>query len=126
LFIDGDAYSIGVARMVLLEKNRERAREARSLEEVPEPQVVPDEPPGDMERGVECLRRCLAELSPDNRNLILTYYHGERGQKIKSRKGLTERFGIPAGALRMRALRLRERLQTCAANCIQQKEAMAL
>jgi DNA-directed RNA polymerase specialized sigma24 family protein len=119
-------YAIGVARMVLLEKQRERVREARSLEEVPEPQCLPDEPASDGKRGVECLRRCLAELSPDNRDLILTYYHGEKGQKIKNRKRLTELFSVPAGTLRMRALRLRERLQTCAEDCIQQKEAMAL
>jgi len=123
---DPATYSIGVARMVLLEKNRERARAARPLEEVPEPQVLPDEPAREMERGVECLRRCLAELTPDNRHLILTYYYGEKGRKIKNRKGLTELFGLPPGTLRMRALRLRERLQTCAENCLQQNDAMAL
>jgi len=117
-------YSIGVARMLVLEMNRERAREARPLQEVPEP-TAPDEPSIDTERDFECLRRCLAELSPDNRDLILKYYYGEKGDKIKSRKGLTELFGIPAGTLRMRALRLRERLQACAENCVQQR-AIAL
>ena len=93
---------------------------------IPEPQALPDEPTSNLERGVECLRRCLAELSPDNRNLILTYYYGEKGQKIKNRKGLTDLFGLPPGTLRMRALRLRERLEACAENCLRQKEAMAL
>ena len=72
------------------------------------------------------LKRCLAELSQANRDLILKYYYGEKGGKISNRKGLTELFGIPAGTLRMRALRLRERLQACAENCVQQKEMMAL
>jgi DNA-directed RNA polymerase specialized sigma24 family protein len=112
--------------MLFHEMARERAKEARSLEEAPEPHIMPTEPESDPERGIECLRRCLAQLSPENRDLILSYYQGDKGEKIKNRKGLTELFGIPANTLRMRALRLRERLQLCAQNCVQQQEMIAL
>jgi len=122
---DGDeirdlaTYSIGVARMLLREMSRDRSREARPLDEAPEPRA----PAVDVAAGsvvhLECLRRCLAELSPENRTLILNYYQGEKGEKIKNRKSLTAMFGIPANTLRMRALRVRERLQLCAANCIE-------
>ena len=121
---DVATYCIGIARMLLLEMSRERPKEARSLDQAPEPHTLPTEPGTDPERGVECLRRCLAELSPENRDLILNYYQGDKGEKIKNRKGLTELFGIPANTLRMRALRLREKLQLCAENCIQQPETM--
>ena len=125
---DGDeirdlaTYSIGVARMLLREMSRDRSREARPLDEAPEPRTLPAEAPDESAAHIECLRRCLAELSPANRDLILNYYQGEKGEKIKNRKSLTEMFGIPANTLRMRALRVRERLQLCAANCIGRPE----
>jgi len=50
---------------------------------------------------------------------------GDKGEKIKKRKGLKDTFGIPASTLRTRALRLREKLQVCARNCVQQ-EAIVL
>jgi DNA-directed RNA polymerase specialized sigma24 family protein len=57
-------------------------------------------------------------LSPDNRELILQYYNGEKGEKIQNRKKLLDRLGIPVNTLRMRALRLRERLQGCVEECL--------
>ena len=111
-------YAVGVARFLLLETGRDRARAARSLDDAPEPRTMPAEPEDESEPRVECLKHCLEQLTPDNRDLILTYYHGEKGDKIRQRKGLTERFGIPPSTLRMRALLLRERLQLCAGDCI--------
>ena len=119
-------YSIGVARMLILEMGRERARNALSLDEVPEPRSLPTEPQEGNEVRVECLRTCLGQLSPENRDLILRYYRGEKGEKIKNRKGLTQLFGIPSNVLRMRALRVRERLQLCVQNCFQQQKRNCL
>ena len=116
---DVGTYSIGVARMLLLEMSREQTKEARPLDNAPEPQTPPVEPAIDPEFRMDCLRRCLDQLSPDNRNLILHYYQGDKDQKIKNRKGLTQMFGVPAGTLRMRALRLREGLHLCAQSCLQ-------
>ena len=66
-----------------------------------------------------CLQRCLTQLSPDNRDLILSYYHGDKGDKVKNRKLLMERFAVPPSTLRMRALRVREALQLCSENCLE-------
>lgn len=123
---DVPTYCVGIARMLALEMTRDRRRDERSLDQAPEPTIVPADPESDPERGVECLRRCLAELAPENRDLILTYYQGDKGEKIKKRKGLKDSFGIPASTLRMRALRLREKLQVCAQNCLQQQEAIVM
>jgi DNA-directed RNA polymerase specialized sigma24 family protein len=117
---DVATYCIGIARMVLREMIRDQARQARPLEEVPEPRAVQTEPDSDPDGRMECLRRCVGQLSPDTRKLILHYYQGDKGDKIKNRKSLTALLGIPASTLRMRALRVRERLQTCAENCIQE------
>lgn len=116
---DVATFCIGIARMMLREMSRDRAKEARPLDEAPEPRSLPAEPEDDAEPRVDCLRRCLDQLSPENRNLILHYYQGEKGEKIKNRKGLLQMFGLPAGTLRMRALRLRERLQLCSDECLQ-------
>ena len=116
---DVGTYCIGIARMLLREMSRDRSQQARPLEDAPEPRVQPAALEIDPDRHVQCLRRCLGKLSPETRNLILHYYQGDEGDKIKNRKSLTELFGIPASTLRMRALRVRERLQLCAENCLE-------
>ena len=115
---DLSSYSIGVGRMLFLEKGRERAREALPLDEAPEPRTLPPEREHDEGVRLECLRRCMSQISPENRDLILSYYRGDKSEKIKNRKGLSRLFGIPSTTLRMRALRVRERLQLCADTCL--------
>ena len=116
---DLNTYAIGVARMLLREMSRERARESRPLDQAPEPRVLPFDPGNGQEARLECLRRCMAQLSPENRDLVLSYYRDDKGQKVQNRRRLTESLGVPAGALRMRVLRLRETLQLCTGNCCQ-------
>jgi DNA-directed RNA polymerase specialized sigma24 family protein len=118
-------YCIGVARMMAREMQRDRARAARSLDEAPEPRAAPFEPEHDPAQRVECLRLCLGQLSPENRDLILRYYQGEKGDKIRNRRGLGALFGVGPGTLRMRALRLRERLQSCAQDCVERQKGRA-
>jgi RNA polymerase sigma factor (sigma-70 family) len=115
---DVATYSIGIARMLLLEMSRDRARQTRPLNEATEPQVVAPEPEDDQDRRVECLRSCLGQLPPDQRALILRYYQGDKGDKIKNRNRLGQTLGISHATLRMRALRLRGILQRCAENCL--------
>jgi RNA polymerase sigma factor (sigma-70 family) len=110
-------YCIGVARMLLLEINKERAREQHALGEMANTPVVAADA-SESEEHLECLRACLQNLPADNRELIIAYYQGEKGSKIENRKRLTERFGVPVNTLRMRALRLREKLQACVEECL--------
>jgi len=112
---DLEMYSIGVARMLLREMCRDRSRQARSLDEIPELCAWP-EIRSDLEHGVEALRLSLEQLSHDDRFLILNYYKGDKSDKIKTRKILSELFGIGTSALRMRALRIREKLRLCTQN----------
>ena len=110
-------YAMGVARLLLLEIIKSRQREQTALIEIgtaSDVYVAAD----DGEDRLVCLRDCLEGLSPDNRELILQYYQGEKGEKIGNRKKLLERLGVPVNTLRMRALRLRERLQGCVENCL--------
>ena len=110
-------YAMGVARLLLLEIMKSRQREQSALNEIgtaSEAYVAAD----DGEDRLDCLRDCLQTLSPDNRELILQYYQGEKSEKIQNRKQLLDRLGIPVNTLRMRALRLRERLQGCVEDCM--------
>jgi len=45
--------------------------------------------------------------------LILRYYQGEQRAKIENRRALAERLGLTINALRIRASRIRSRLEAC-------------
>ena len=110
-------YAMGVARMLLLEIVKGRQREQSALTEIGRESEA-YEAEDDGEGRLVCLRNCLQTLSPDNRDLILQYYQGEKSEKIQNRKKLMERLGVPVNTLRMRALRVRERLQGCVEECM--------
>jgi DNA-directed RNA polymerase specialized sigma24 family protein len=111
------AYAMGVARLLLLEIIKGRQKEQSALTELGQAGEAYVESDSGEDR-LECLRECLQTLSPDNRELILQYYHGEKSEKIENRKKLIDRLKIPVNTLRMRALRLRERLQGCVEQCL--------
>jgi RNA polymerase sigma factor (sigma-70 family) len=108
-------YCFGVARMLLLEINKEVVRQQQKLRELSGSTITAKQS-DESEARIDRLRQCLQKLSPDDRELILQYYHGEKGVKIDCRKKLAERFGVSTSTLRMRALRIRENLQRCFAN----------
>lgn len=111
-------YAMGVARLLLLEILKGRQREQLALNEIAISSGEVAAEPDDGEERLGCLRSCLGSLSDDNRLLITEYYEGEKGDKIQKRKKLVEKLGIPVNTLRMRALRLRDRLQVCVEDCL--------
>lgn len=115
--LNPSGYALGIARLLVLEILKGRQREQSALTEIGQAnEAYVDSDNG--EDQLECLRNCLQTLSPDNRELILQYYQGEKNEKIQNRKKLIERLGIPVNTLRMRTLRLRERLQGCVEQCL--------
>jgi len=115
--LNPSGYAMGVARLLLLEILKSRQREQSALTEMGhESEPITDSDDG--EDRLECLRDCLQTLSADNRELILQYYQGEKSEKIQNRKNLIDRLGISVNTLRMRALRLRDRLQGCVEECM--------
>lgn len=76
-----------------------------------------------IEPEYECLERCLEQLPPDNRDLVLRYYQQERKAKIEHRKSLARELGIAVNALRIRAHRIRLVLQRCVRDCVEQQPA---
>lgn len=59
----------------------------------------------------DTLVRCLAELAPHERRLIVAYYQGEGRERIRNRKALAKVLGVSSGALRLRAHKVRSRLE---------------
>lgn len=118
---DPASYVIGVARLLLLEIYKEQEKAQRIA--AAQPDTNTPAPPEDPETRVECLRRCLDRLPRDNRELILLYYEGEKSAKINNRKQLTERLQVSVNTLRMRAMRIRERLMLCMEACVSQAGA---
>ena len=108
---DPSLYFYGVAHRVHLEYLRKK------------PAPAPPPPPrntDEVEREYECLDRCMQQLTPDSRELVLQYYQEERRAKIDHRKRLALRLGIGLNALRLRAFRIRATLQQCVQNCLKQ------
>lgn len=116
-FRDIHTYAYGVARMVRLEAVRESSRERTALEALPQNQPAPDES-DDLQTALECLKLCLDRLSSKNREVIEGYYQGEKSAKIEHRKRLAEKLALPLNALRIRACRIREKLQICVGSCV--------
>ena len=123
------SYFYGVARNVLKENWGSGRPAPASLDEVPELAQLSDDPGSLHERQeeryraeqrLECLEHCLDGLTPRDRELISEYYQGETGAKIRARRLLAKKLGIPLNALRIRALRIREKLEACVQRCLNQ------
>jgi DNA-directed RNA polymerase specialized sigma24 family protein len=106
---DAGAYFHGVARNVL----RESWRARRTSPPEPAYPRVADGEEMRAERRLQCLDACLAALPPDERQLILWYYQADEAVHIEARKGLAGTLGIGMNALRIRAHRIRGRLEEC-------------
>ena len=120
-------YCYVVAKFVLLEDVR-RERRHVPLDETwhvdgtrPAPRVVPDSGIMLKEQRLDCLDRCLQELKPEQRDLIVEYYADDRRQKIERRRDLATRLGITMNALGIRAFRIRDGLMACVESCRQRR-----
>jgi DNA-directed RNA polymerase specialized sigma24 family protein len=113
-------YCYIVAKFVFLEHLRRADRGHMSLNaengaELPKTtRPEPDE--ADMVR-LDCLERCLSQLSEADRQLILDYYRGDHRVKIEQRRALAARLELTPNALSIRACRIREKLETCVKRC---------
>ena len=120
-------YFYGVARNLLKEYWDSSERSVAALDDGLSGRVCAEDGPdiadGDSERlrgerQLECLEDCLGALAHADRDLIGRYYVGEAGIKIQNRKSLAGELRIPLNALRIRALRIREKLEACVERCV--------
>lgn len=120
---DPALYFYGVARKLRLES----IRQAKLRVPLPE-DILAETPPPDLtadalersERMDECLRRCVAALSPRTRETALAYYRYGKQAKIANRKALADEAGVTQGNLRVRMHRIRQSLEKCIRECLEE------
>jgi DNA-directed RNA polymerase specialized sigma24 family protein len=106
------AYVRGVARMMFHESRR-----APSTQQLSEHDERPSiEETDEDEPALVCLDRCLDELAPAERTLVLGYYGS--GKKADARQQLADAHHISLVALRIRTCRIRQRLEQCVSTCL--------
>lgn len=121
---DPALYFYGVAKKVLREcERRDPPKPLTPDMNVPEAPAPSDEPDGGT-RLRECLRRCLRELEPEDRMLILSYYQKSKQEKIDYRKTIAEQLGVGPNALRVRVYRIRASLKACTKRCLAKRRAV--
>lgn len=112
-------YFYGVGRRLFLEYQKQQLRRAPQEADAESPaSMVEEASAGDLERRHECLEQCLQKLSESNRELIRDYYQRDLQTRGDWRSELARRMGVSAGALRVRAHRLRAALLDCIEDCL--------
>jgi hypothetical protein len=91
---------VAVARSILEKQGEEHRDDA----------AAPDRP-GDREGLLHACEVGLDALSADSRELIVTYYAGERRQMSEARSTLARALGLPLNQLRARAHRTRAQFE---------------
>jgi DNA-directed RNA polymerase specialized sigma24 family protein len=107
------AYCYGVAKNVYRESLR-KERNHLDIDEV----TIAAKAPEEQSVSTECLDKCLAELSPESRNLILDYFSEVKLAKIELHRRISESFEMTQTALRMRIMRIKQKLKVCVQECM--------
>ena len=110
---DYSKYTFGVARLLYLEAVKKQAKEQAVIINMPSHNGFYEE-----NSQLNCLETCLQKLSETNRTMILHYYYNDKQAKIDYRKKLAEKLGISLNALRIKALRVRAKLEECVFKCL--------
>lgn len=116
-------YCYIVARYVFLEHTRTRRETELPLDDVlsDKRELAAREDNDDREDNEKvfgCLEQCIEQLKPEDREMVIRYYYGKERVKIENRRTLAESLGISLNALRIRACRIRDRLEGCVEKCL--------
>jgi RNA polymerase sigma factor (sigma-70 family) len=114
---DPALYFYGVAKRLAYEAIRQQQTEL----ELKNPEILRapdvDGERDDREAEYECLDKCLAELTPEDRELILLYYQRDQ-PTISYRRELARRYDLAPNALRVKVHRIRATLHACIKKCL--------
>jgi RNA polymerase sigma factor (sigma-70 family) len=117
---DKSLYFYGVAKNVFREYLDEMTRDHLNDQKGPPvSQQLPDPAEHEQQdRRHECLENCLAKLRDQDREFILRYFQGDKGDRIDNRRKMGESHGLTIEAVRMRAHRIMSSLKRCVRNCV--------
>lgn len=117
-----NAYSATVAQFVFKEDCRRRERLFQSIEDNPATEnliatngLVETNETDDTR--FDCLEKCLAEFSGENRRLVVAYYDTDERTMIATRKRLADSLEVSLNTLRIRVCRLKAKLENCTIEC---------
>lgn len=105
-------YAYGIARMIVLETVKREARERQAVADMPAAEEEEDD------GRMSCLEKCLSSISLESRTLIIAYYSSEKRAKIDLRQHFADRLGISINALRIKAHRVRLKIEECVFRCL--------
>ena len=111
---DKARYFFGVANNVHHEYLKKPASPGTAL--------LSDEDTGGSEQVHHCLEQCLDKLPSGAREMMLRYYSEEKQAKIELHKTMAGQMGITINTLRLRVLRLKEKLQPCIRRCLERSD----
>lgn len=114
-------FALGIARVLVLEhwrKNKEEPLSDELLLNYPSKEPAIDSKLIDNEQSKliqKCLKHCLAELPLESRSLVLQYFggQGQEQKNSKHREQLAKQYVTTVENLRLRACRLRGKLEDC-------------
>lgn len=117
-----NAYAATVAQFVFKEDCRSRSRMFQPIEDNPaiESFIATNgsaETDDIDDARLDCLEKCLAEFSDDNRRLVTAYYDTDERTMIAARKRLADSLEVPLNTLRIRVCRLKAKLEDCTIDC---------
>jgi DNA-directed RNA polymerase specialized sigma24 family protein len=121
---DVEAFTWGVARKIRQEAQKKDLK-TMSLQSLPGKGIVSDAGASvealhkkiQSQKELRCLHQCLQRLSAEDRMLFLAY-RVDKGHYMESRKNLAKQFELTPGALRVRIIRIREKLEQCLDRCL--------
>lgn len=103
-------FCFGVARLVTLEYYRKQRNEAGALRMMARRHEVIHDADEDIIESY--LKDCLAELTPENRLLVLKYYNF-KGKHAKDREPLAAEYGLTLNHLRVKIYRIKRIISKC-------------
>jgi DNA-directed RNA polymerase specialized sigma24 family protein len=118
-----NAYSATVAQFVFKEDCRRRSRFFQSIEDNPAVENLiaaagnPAEKIETEDARLDCLEKCLAKFSDENRRLVTAYYDTDERTMIAARKRLADSLDVSLNTLRIRVCRLKTKLEDCTIDC---------
>jgi len=125
-------YFHAVARNVWREHRRGQERVTDDLESLPHgshPVTDPATKEAQLqedfqaEQRFDCLEACMQKLSAEDHKLLADYYLTE-GEHIEGRKRLAQEMGTTLPVLRVRVMRLKDKLHRCVNDCLKQSSRL--
>lgn len=68
--------------------------------------------------GSDCLENCLAQLTPEESELVLRYYEKDKSEKSAARRVIAAKMNLKMPALHIRVFRIKNILRDCIEKCL--------